>query len=695
MKEYAPEAIRNVVFAGHNGAGKTTLIEACLHLAGATNRMGRVDDGNTASDYLPDEIKRKGSIWSTLLAFEHESTKFNFLDTPGYADFFGEVCAAMSVAENAVLVTNATASLEIGLEVAVHRARKNGLACFVFINQMERERATFDQNFDALRARLHLPAVALTYPLGQESSFKGYIDVVEQKAYEDNAGKLTEVPIPAESEARVSELRAALLEAAVECDDDLMLLYLEGEELSADQVRGLLCKAVAQNCVVPVLCGSAAKSIGVRKLLATLHDCGVSPATARPRSALDAAGNELTVAADANAPFSGCVFKTFSDPSLGRLTFIKIAAGTLRKDADVINLDRGGHERLAHLYSPLGKKLSEVETMHAGDLVLVVKLRGTNTGNSLSATPNGPRFARPDFPESLYSVAIEPATHGDDDKLNDALAKLSEEDQTFKVVRNPETHQTLIYGLGNIHLETVVTRLKSSFGVDVKVHNPKVPYRETVRKPVKYEGKLKKQSGGHGQFADVWLEIEPGTPGSGFEFVDKIVGGVVPRSFIPAVEEGVRDAMREGPLAGYPLVDVKVTLFDGKYHDVDSSFQTFKIAASMGLRGGAREASPTLLEPIMETTIEAPEESAGDVVGDLNSRRGHILGMEPTGNGTVQVKAYIPDAELLKYPITLRSLTHGRGQFTKHFAHYSAVPDNAARPIIEEYQKRREDHAHH
>ncbi|MDQ3812900.1 MAG: elongation factor G, partial [Armatimonadota bacterium] len=677
MKEYAPDAIRNVVLASHSASGKTTLTEACLYLTGTTTRMGRVEEGNTVSDYLPEEVKRRGSIWASALAFEHENTKFNFLDTPGYADFFGEVCAAMSAAENVLLVANATTDLEIGLEAAAKRARAKGLACFVFINQMERERAAFDPLFDALHSRLHLPVVALTYPIGQEHSFKGYIDVVEQKAYEDNGGKLTEVPIPDESVERVKQLRDALVEAAVECDDDLMMKYLDGEELGADEIRGLLCKAVAQNCVVPVLCGSATKLMGVSKLLATLRQCAVSPATTL-RNAVGPEGNEITVPADPAAPFSGFVFKTFSDPTTGRSTFIKIVAGTLRRDADVINLDRGHHERLAHLLVPLGKKHTEIEVAHAGDIVLVLKLRGTTTGNSLSAVSNGPRYPRPDLPESLYGRAVEPLTHGDDDKLNEALHRLTEEDQTFKVARHPDTGQTLIYGLGDIHLATIIARLKSAFGVDVKDYDPKVPYRETIRKPVKYEGKLKKQSGGHGQFADVWLEIEPTPPGGGFEFVDKIVGGVVPRSFIPAVEEGVRDALKAGPLAGYPLVDLKVTLYDGKYHDVDSSYQTFKVAGSLGLRGGTKEASPVLLEPIVEATIEVPEDAAGDVVGDLNSRRGHILGMEPTGSGTVQVKAYIPEAEMIKYPITLRSITRGRGRFTKQFAHYSPVAENIA-----------------
>ncbi|HVF09563.1 MAG TPA: elongation factor G, partial [Abditibacteriaceae bacterium] len=682
MKEYAPDAIRNVVFASHSGSGKTALQEACLHLAGATDRLGKVEEGNTASDYMPDEIKRKSSIYAALLAFEWDNTKFNFLDTPGYADFFGEVCSVMSAAENVVLVANATAGVEVSLESAARRAGEHDLACFVFINHLDRERAAFDPTFDALRSRLHLPLVALTYPLGLESAHRGFIDVMAQKGYEDNAGKLNEVPIPAESTERVAALRQQLVEAVVECDDDLMTKYLDGEELALEEIQSLLKKCVASRKVVPVLCGSATKLSGVKKLLETLKEFGVSPVEAPARVALDGAGSEAAMTADPNAPFSGFVFKTFSDPHTGRLTFIKIVSGKLSRDADVINVERGHHERLAHLYSPLGKKQSEVPALQAGDIVLVTKLKGTTTGDTLASTASAPRFPPATYPESLYSLAIEPVTHGDDDKMSDALAKLREEDKTCKVTRNAETSQTVISGLGDIHLTTVVARLKSNFGVDVKTEEPRVAYRETIRQKINHEGKLKKQSGGHGQFADVLVELEPGEPGSGFQFAERVVGGSVPRNFIPAVEEGAREAAKEGPLAGYPLVDVKLTLYDGKYHDVDSSFQTFKIAGSLALRGGAKEASPVLLEPVMETTIEAPEDAAGEIMGDLNGRRGQILSIEPTGNGTTRVKAYIPDAELVRYPLVLRALTHGRGSFTKQFDHYNPVPENVARPIM-------------
>jgi elongation factor G len=698
MKEYAPQAIRNVVFASHSGSGKTSLQEACLFLAGSTDRMGKVEDGNTVSDYLPDEIKRHSSISDTLLAFEYKDTKFNFIDSPGYIDFFGEVCVAMSACENAVLVANGTAGIEIGMEAAARRELKEHLACFIFINQLDKERSAFDPIFDQLRSHLHLPAVAIAYPLGTETNLRGYIDVVENKAYEDNAGKLTEVPIPAACEARVAELRQGMIETLVECDDAAMEKYLEGGEIASEELHHLLKQCVTAGKAVPVLCGSATKLIGVKHLLDTLQEWALAPNEAPAREVFKD-DEVIALQADPAAPFAGYVFKTFSDPFMGRQTFIKVVSGTLKKDADIVNLNHGNHEKLAHLYTAMGKKQSEVNSVQAGDIVLVNKLKQTTTGDTLTSNGSGPtslsndiRFHRPELPHSLFSLSIEPVTHGDDDKLSDALAKLLEEDQTFHVERNANTGQTVISGLGDIHLSTLVGRLKSSFGVDVRTSEPKVAYRETICKKVKYEGKLKKQSGGHGQFADAWLELEPGEPGSGFEFIDKIVGGVVPRSFIPAVEEGVREALREGPLAGYPMVDLKVTLFDGKYHDVDSSFQTFKVAGSMGLRGGAKEAGPVLLEPIMMTTIEVPEGSAGDVMGDLNSRRGQILSMEPTDHGTVCVKAYIPDAELLRYPIVLRSLTHGRGVFDKEFDHYSAMPDNVARPIIEDYQKRRQQH---
>lgn len=682
MKEYAPEAIRNVAFASHSGSGKTSLAEACLYLAGATERLGKVDDGNAVSDYLPEEIKRRSSIWTGLMAFEHETLKINLLDTPGYADFFGEVVSALNAVENVVLVANATHPVEFGLEHAAQHAMSHGLACFVFINELDKERANYDVTFDALHDRMHLPVVALTYPLGQESSLRGWIDVIEGKAYEDTGGKLNEVPLPDGCKARIEELRSQLVEAIVEVDDAAMEKYLEGGQLSRDEILTLICQCISSGRIAPVLCGSATKLLGVRRLLDQLVLCAVPPQA------------KQDVAADASAPFAGFVVKTFSDPHTGRATFLKIVRGTLKRDAEIINLDNGAHEKIAHLYAPLGKKSVEVSQMCAGDIALVLKLKNTHTNDSLGASANSPRFAKPDYPESLYALALDPATRGDDDKMNEALARLMDEDPSFHVIRNAETHQTVAYGLGDVHLQTLIARLQSAFGVKVNLSEPRIAYHETIRKAVKVEGKLKKQSGGHGQFADVWLEVEPNTPGAGFEFVDKIVGGVVPRAFIPAVEEGVRDALKEGPLAGCPLVDVKVTLYDGKYHDVDSSYQTFKQAGSYGLRSGAKEAAPVLLEPVMNVTVFAPDGGAGDVVGDLNGRRGQILGMEPTGDGTVKINALVPDASLLQYPITLRSLTHGEGHFTKHFAHYAPVPDNAAKPLIEEYQRKREANGH-
>ena len=682
MKEYATGVIRNVALAGHGGSGKTTLCEACLHIAGASDRMGSVNDGNTISDFLPEEIKRKSSVWTGVMAFEHAGMKINLLDTPGYADFFGKVVSALNAVENVVLVANATTGIEIGLEHDTKHARSHGLACFVWVNELDRERANFDNVFDSLHDKMHLPVVALTYPLGQEAAHRGWIDVIEGKAYEDNAGKLSEVPIPGENKARVDELRTQLIEAVVEVDDSAMEKYLEGTDIPSGELQDLICRCVSSGRIAPVLCGSAQKLIGVKNLLDRLEDCGVPPHGIQG------------VEADPNGPFQGFVFRTFSDAHTGRETFIKIVSGTLKKDADVINLDNGAHEKIAHLYAPFGKKFSEVSQMQAGDIALLLKLKNTHTNQSLATIESGKHFAPPDYPESLYALAIEPVTHGDDDKMNEALAKLCDEDPSFRVERNAETGQTVMYGLGDIHLQMLIARMQSAFGVNVKTYEPKIAYRETVRKKVQVEGKLKKQSGGHGQFADVRLEVEPGLPGSGFEFVDKIVGGVVPRAFIPGVEEGIRSALGEGPLAGYPLVDLKVTLYDGKYHDVDSSYQTFKQAGAIGLRNGTREAAPVLLEPVMQVEVESPEANAGDVVGDLNGRRGQILGMEPTETGTVKVTAYVPDASLLSYPITLRSITHGQGSFTKQFMHYAPVPENAAKPLIEEYQKQREGGGH-
>lgn len=686
MKEYSPADIRNVCLASHSGSGKTSLAEACLHAAGLLERTGTVESGQTVSDYLPDEIKRQSSIYTALLTFEYSDAKFNLLDAPGYADFWGETCCAMSACENVVLVANASHGAETGLDNAAKRAAENHLGCFVFVNHLDRERADFDAVYDDLHDRLHLPVVALTYPLGSEANLRGYVDVIDHKAYEDNDGKLKEVEVPAEIQSRLDALRSTLIETLVECDDADLEKYLNGEDIDEDELRRLVHEGLKLNKAIPVLCGSAAKSIGVKHLLDVIKETGERPDEFPPRKAVRG-DEEVLVQCDARVPFSGYVFKTFSDPFTGRLTFIKIVTGSLQRDADVLNVNKGHHEKLAHLQSTLGKKHEEIEKAYAGDIVMVAKLKNTMTGDTLGANGSTPRFTSPELPESLFSLAVEPAARGDEDKLMDALHKIEAEDQTIKVERRADTGQLIVSGLGDVHLSTIVNRLKSAFGVDVKTIEPKVAYRETIRSKIKHEGKLKKQSGGHGQFADVWLEIEPLEPGAGFEFVDKIVGGVVPRQFIPAVEEGVRDALREGPLAGSPVVDVRVTLYDGKYHDVDSSFQTFKMAGSIGMREGLREANPVLLEPVMETTITVPEEYSGEVMGDLNGRRGQILGMEPAGDHIMQVKACIPNAELTKYSITLRSLTQGRGTFTKQFSHYSAMPDNAAKHVIEEHQK--------
>jgi elongation factor G len=688
MKEYSSSELRNVCLASHSGSGKTSLAEACLLGAGAIERAGTIESGQTVSDYLPDEIKRKSSIYSSLLTFEYDGAKFNLLDTPGFSDFFGEAVGALWACENVVLVANASHGVETGLETIARRAHGDGHSCFVFVNQLDRERADFDSIYDDLHDRLHLPVVALTYPLGRESTFRGYIDIIDSKAYEDSNGNLKEVELPTECNERVMALRNVLIETLVECDDADLEKYLNGEEIDEAELRRLIHEGLKQGRAIPVLCGSATRNIGVKHLLDVLKEAALTPEEFAPRPALQN-DEETLVESNASTPFSGYVFKTFSDPFTGRLTFIKIASGTLSRDADVVNMDKGHHERLAHLQSTLGKKHEEIERAHAGDLVMCAKLKNTTSGETLGANGTAHRFTRPPLPESLFALAIEPSTHGDDDKMMDALHRIAAEDQTLKVERRSDTGQLVVAGLGDIHLSSVVARLKSAFGVDVKTDEPKVAYRETIRQSVKHEGKLKKQSGGHGQFADVWLEIEPLSAGGGFEFVDKIVGGTVPRSFIPAVEEGVRDALREGPLAGAPLVDVRVTLYDGKYHDVDSSFQTFKMAGNIGMREGAREASPVLLEPVMETTIEVPGEYSGEVMGDLNGRRAQILGMEPCGEGAMQIKALLPDAELTRYSINLRALTQGRGTFSKHFSHYSAMPDNAAKSIIEAHQTSR------
>lgn len=675
MKEFKCEKIRNVSIVSHGGAGKTSLTEALLFNSGAVNRLGKVDDGSSTTDFEPEEIKRKVTISTALALCEWKNHKINVLDTPGYADFVAEVKGALRAADNVLVTLCAAAGIEVETEKVWQYAEELNLPRIAFINKMDRENADFDSVVDSLRTKFGSGIVPLQLPIGSEQTFKGIVDLVSMKAY---APALME--IPEDMLQKAQSARQALVEAAAESDDDLLAKYLEGEELSEDEIRLGLVKGIGQAAIFPVLCGSAYKNIGIVPALDAIVDYLPSP-----ENRVVKGQHPLTKTAGERKgtdPFSALVFKTTADPFVGRLSYIRIFSGQLKPDSVIYNASKEKTERIGNVYKLRGKQQEPMSIAYAGDIAVVAKMQETGTGDTLSDKDKPILFEPISFPKPMFTMALEAKNKGDEDKIGNALHRLMDEDQTFKMLKNTETHQALVYGMGELHLDIMVERMKRKFGVDVKLSQPKIPYRETIRGSVKVEGKHKKQSGGHGQYGHVWLQLDPLAPGGNFEFVDSIFGGSVPRQYIPAVEKGVRDALGGGILAGYPMVDVKVTLCDGSYHAVDSSEMAFKVASAMALKKGVMQAKPALLEPICNVEVVVPESNMGDVIGDLNGKRGRIQGMEPIGKGLGVVRAQAPMAELFTYAMNLRSITQGRGSFDMSFSHYEEVPQRMAEQII-------------
>lgn len=686
MKGFSTEQIRNVALISHGGAGKTSLAEAMLYTAGAINRLGKVDAGNTVTDYDPDEIKRQVTISTSLAPLEWKGTKVNLLDTPGFFDFIGEVQGALRVADSAIVVVCAVSGVEVGTEKVWSYADDYNLPRLVFINKIDRENANFDHVLEQLRSFFGVKVFPLQFPLGQENSFKGVIDLVKMKAlvYTDETGlAMQEEDIPAELQEKAQNLREKLVEAAAEADDALMEKYLEEEILSEEEIRKALRIGTLEGKIVPVLCGSGTMNYGIQPLLDLVTSALPSPADRPPvtGSLPNNPDEEVTRKADPNEPLSALVFKTLADPYVGRVNYFRVYSGVLKADSQVYNFNKEKAERIGSLFFMRGKNQIQTDQIIAGDIGAVAKLAVTGTGDTLGDKNNPVVFPPIKFPDPVISFAVEPKSKGDEEKVSAGLARFLEEDPTFRVERNNETKQIIISGMGDMHLDVIVERLLKKFGVEVNLKTPKVPYKETIRKTAKKEGKYKKQSGGRGQYGHVFLEISPLPRGEGFVFEDKIVGGVVPRQYIPAVEKGVLEAMEEGNLAKFPVVDIKVSLYDGSYHTVDSSEMAFKIAASMALRGAIDQADPVLLEPIMDVEVTVPENFMGDIMGDLNSRRGRIQGMVP-GQGLQVIKAQVPLAEMFNYAIDLRSMTQGRGFFTMKFSHYEEVPFQEAEKII-------------
>ncbi len=685
MKNYKTEQIRNVALISHGGAGKTSLAEALLFTTGAVNRLGKVEAGNTVTDFEPDEIKRQVTIGTALAPLEWDGVKINILDTPGFFDFFADVQSALRVADSAVVVVCGVSGVEVGTEKVWRYADEYQLPRLVFINKLNRENANFEGALDQLRSHFGVKVFPLQFPIGKEESFKGVVDLVKMKAllYEDESGlKMREDEIPADLREKAEELREKVVEAAAEADDSLMEKYLEEEALEEEEIRKALRIGTLEGKIIPVLCGSATKNLGMQPLLDLISGALPSPAD-RPAVSgrLPGKEEETMRKAAADEPFSALVFKTVADPYVGRVNYVRVYSGTLKADSQIYNAGKEKAERLGNIFYMRGKTQIQTPEVVCGDIGALVKLAATTTGDTLCDKASPIILPSMDFPEPVISFAIEPKSKGDEDKVGVGLARFLEEDPTFRVERNTETKQIIISGMGDTHLDVIVDRLAQRYGVEVNLSTPKVPYKETIRGSFKKEGKYKKQSGGRGQYGHVYLELNSMPRGEGFVFDDKIVGGVVPRQYIPAVEKGVVEAMEEGILAGYPVVDIRVALYDGSYHTVDSSEMAFKIAAAMAFRGAMEKAEPVLLEPIMDVEITIPENFMGDIMGDMNSRRGRIQGMIP-GEGQQIIKVQAPLAEMFTYSIELRSMTQGRGVFKMKFSHYEEVPFQESDKII-------------
>ena len=677
MNVYRAELIRTVALIAHGGSGKTSLVDAALYDTGVVNRIGRVDDGSSNSDTDPDEIKRRMSINLTVVPIEWKSTKINFLDTPGYADFVGEVMASLRVADAAVVVVSADKGAEVGTDLVWRYANEHDLPRLIFVNKLDRDNTSFDRALDSLRGRFGTKVVPLTIPIGEQGGFSGVVDLVSGKAYSFSGDKVSTGEIPAGMGDAAARYREQLIESAVESDDDLMAKYLEGEELSEAELRQAIKAGVAARMLMPVLAGSAAKNIGIQPLFDAIVEYLPSAAD--------------RIGATASGATAAFVFKTIVDPQKGQQTFFKVYSGSIKSDEHTFNATTGTDERLGQISCVRGKLNEPVPEVADGDIGAVVKLSNTHTGDTLGAKDTQP-LPPIHNPKPVFTAAVTAKTQTDLDKMGTALARITEEDPTLHVARDPETAETLVSGMGESHVDIAIERMARRFGVDVTKHDRRVPYRETIKKKARAEGRHKKQTGGHGQFADIWLEIEP-LVGSEEQYVfeNKIVGGVVPREYVPGVEKGVAESLKRGFIAGCPMLHVRVALVDGKYHPVDSSSQAFETAAHIGMKEAVALAGPTLLEPIMNVTIEMPEANMGDVNSDLNTKRARILGMESAADGMQRITAQVPMSEMLHYATDLRSITQGRGTFSMEVADYEEVPSSVQQQIIEAYKKSREE----
>jgi len=690
MKVYQADEIRNVGVIGHGDSGKTSLVSALLHSAGAINRLGKVDDGTTITDFDEEEIERKITISSAVAYAEWKKHKINFIDTPGYGNFIFDTKGVLRITESVLVTVCAVSGVEVQTEKGWSFCEEFGLSRMIVLNKLDRDRADFDRAMESINKTLGREAVPVQLPIGKESSFNGVIDLLSMKAYTyqaDESGTFTAGDIPDELQERASAEREKLVEMVAEMDDALLEKFFEEGELTQEELIQGLKAGIRDLKIYPVFCTSAGKNIGMNMLLDALIDFGVSPADRPTMPGIDVdSGEEAELATGPDAPLAAYVFKTIADPYAGKITLFRVYGGKVASDSTLFNVTQDTQERLGSISLLQGKNPEQVAEVAAGDIASVAKLKVTQTGDTFRSKGEKIVMAPVKLPQPAMSYAIEPKSRGDEDKISSAMARIIEEDPTLSWRRDPQTKEFLIAGMGQTHVEIAVSKLKKRFGVEVILHPPKVPYFETIKGKAEVQGRHKKQTGGRGQFADCWIRFEPLARGGDFEFGNEIFGGAIPRNYVPAIEKGLQEARQRGFLAGFPMIDFKATVYDGSYHNVDSSEMAFKIAASLAFKAAMAQAQPTLLEPIMDVEITAPEECMGDVMGDMNSRRGKVQGMTPSGANQL-IRAQVPMAEMLSYMSTLNSITGGRGSYTMAMSHYEEVPAHMMQKVIDEHKK--------
>ena len=691
MKNYSIKNLRNVCLLGHGSSGKTTLAEAMLYYSGAIDRMGKVSSGNTTMDFDAEEIKRKISINTSIAPVEWNDVKINFIDTPGYFDFVGEVVQGLRAAESAIILVPAKNGMEVGTEKSMQYVDDLGISKMFFISKLDEENANFDETYQELKDKFGTGVVAFQLPVIENGKFTGIVDVLENKAYSFEKGKSKEIPVPATLEDHIEEIREGVMEAIAETDEALMEKYFEGEAFTQSEINKGLSQGITDGTICPVFCGAAELGMGVDLLAKAIINLLPSPDVRKTVKVTTVDSKDvIELEVSENEKLSALVFKTIADPFVGKISMFKVFSGTMTSDVQLFNSNSERNEKISQLFFPMGKQQINTNKIIAGDIGALTKLQATNTNDTLCTSVKKVVLSKIKFPEPALSLAVEPVAKGDEEKIGSGLQRLLDEDPTFKVEINTETRQTLIKGIGDQHLDVITSKLKAKFGVDVRLVDPKVPYRETIKKKVeRVEGKHKKQSGGHGQYGHVFITFEPAVSDD-LIFEEQVFGGSVPRNYFPAVEKGLRESVIKGVLAGYPVVNLKAILMDGSYHPVDSSEMAFKLAASLAYKKGIAMANPVLLEPIYRADITIPDANLGDVIGDMNKRRGRILGMEPLSGGLQKVTAEVPLSEMFKYATDLRSMTQARGSFKMEYLRYEEVPMNISEKIIAEAAKEKE-----